>query len=65
MKSLPFAARSIVSYLRLGRGLGQALTHILTHTDYGPKSNEKRLISREIRRFLVETTELESVTSCV
>ena len=55
----PFAIRSIVSFRRLGRGLGLALTQILTQTDSEPKSDEKSLISCEIRDFVVETTELE------
>ena len=65
MEGLPHAIRSIVSYRRMGHGLGLVLTQILTHTGFKQKSNEKHLISREIRCFLVETTELESVTSCV
>ena len=61
----PSAVRSIASYRRMGHGLGLALTQILTQTDYKQKSDEKSLISCEIRDFVVETTELESVTSCV
>lgn len=64
-KTPPCAIRSVASFRRLGRGLGLTLPQILTHANYRQKSNEKFLILQEIRNFLMETTELESVTSCV
>ena len=36
----PRAARSIVSYRRMGRGLGLALNQILTHADFKQKSDK-------------------------
>ena len=56
--SFPVCGISVVNQKRQKIGVLQKCEKV-------EKSKEKNLISREIRFFLVETTGLEPVTSCV